>query len=188
MTYQLAIQTAESAPEGSRETLRQVGQTYGFVPNLLGGLANSPAALHAYLGLAEQFAKSTLSPAEQQVVSLSVSAENRCGYCVAAHSVLARKALTPTQIAALRDGSSLGDSRLDALAAFTRAVVAQRAWLQNGELAAFEQAGFSRSQALDVLVGVTQKTLSNYSNHLIDTPVDAAFEAARWTPAVRRST
>jgi uncharacterized peroxidase-related enzyme len=180
MTQRLTIHTLDSAPEASRKPLAQAAGSLGFVPNLLGGLANSPAALAAYLGLAAQFSSSRLSPGEQQAVLLAVSAENGCDYCVAAHSMLAGKLLSVAQIAALRDGSSTGDPRIDALVRYTRHVVSNRGWIDDAELAAFEAAGFRREHALDVLVGVAQKILSNYGNHLIGTPLDAAFAGTRW--------
>ncbi|OGT55907.1 MAG: hypothetical protein A3E01_14865 [Gammaproteobacteria bacterium RIFCSPHIGHO2_12_FULL_63_22] len=179
--------TVETAPVAARETLAAVNKNFGFVPNLLSGLANSPVALHTYLGLAEQFGKTSLSPAEQQAVSISTSTENRCDYCVAAHSVLAGKSLSPSQISALRSGTPTGNSRLDAVATFTRAVVNQRGFISEDQLAAFFGAGFNRAQVLEVLVGISQKTLSNYANHLLGTPLDAAFESARWQPAEDRA-
>lgn len=177
----LPIATIDNAPQGSRDTLATVKKNYGFVPNLLGGLAQSPSALHSYLALADQFGKSGLSAGEQQVVSLTVSRQNECGYCMAAHSVLAGKALAPAAIAALRAGESTGDARLDAVATLARKVVENRGWLAESDIEAFVSAGFSRSNVLDLLVGVTQKTLSNYANHVMGTPLDAAFEGARWS-------
>lgn len=182
MTPRLPIHDEASAPAEARQMLSKVRGAFGFLPNLIGGLAGSPSALRAYLALAEQFAGSSLTPVEQQVVALSVSAANGCGYCVAAHSALAAKALTATQIAALRDGGVLDDARLEGLAEFVRAVVDRRGWVDESVVIAFERAGYQRSQALDVLVGVAQKTLSNYANHLIDTPLDDAFESTRWQP------
>ena len=38
--------------------------------------------------------------------------------------------------------------------------------------------------ALEVVLGVAMKTLSNYANHLLDTPTDAAFADERWQRAV----
>jgi len=177
----LPIATIENAPPGSRDTLNAVEKKYGFVPNLLGGLAQSPAALHAYIALADQFSKSGLSAGEQQVVSLTISRENDCGYCVAAHSVLAGKALSPAAIQALRAGERTGDARLDAVATLTHKVVEKRGWLAEDDIEAFLAAGFTRANVLDLLVGVTQKTLSNYANHVMGTPLDEAFEGARWS-------
>lgn len=177
----LPIANIDTAPQGSRSTLGTVKQNYGFVPNLLGGLAQSPAALHAYLALAEQFGKSGLTAGEQQVVSLSVSRQNDCGYCVAAHSVLASKVLPSGAIAALRQGEPTGDARLDAVARLSLKVVENRGWISESDIQDFISAGFTRANVLDLLVGVAQKTLSNYANHVMGTPLDAAFESARWS-------
>lgn len=179
----LPIPSLEQAPEASQATLTAVKGKYGFVPNLLAGLAHAPAALHGYLALADLVAKTSLSPAEQQTVALAVSTENGCGYCVAAHSVLAGQVLSASQIAALRSGEPTGAPRIDALARFARAVVRARGWVEARELAAFLAAGFAREQVLEVLLGVAQKTLSNYANHLLETPLDSAFESARWNSA-----
>ncbi len=45
---------------------------------------------------------------------------------------------------------------------------------------AFFAAGYGTSEYLEVIVGVTVKTLSNYVNHAADTPLDTAFEAQKW--------
>ena len=36
-------------------------------------------------------------------------------------------------------------------------------------------------QVLEVILGIAYKTLSNYTNHLVDTPVDEAFAKQAWT-------
>lgn len=177
----LPIATLENAPQASRDTLQAVKSNYGFIPNLLGGLAQSPAALHAYLALADQFGKSGLSAGEQQAVSLTVSRLNKCGYCMAAHSVLASKALSSDQIESLRQGKPMGDARLDAVAELSTKVVENRGWLNESDIEAFLAVGFTRANVLDLLVGVSQKTLSNYANHVMGTPVDDAFAEATWS-------
>ncbi|MGD2055100.1 MAG: hypothetical protein PVG45_13450 [Gammaproteobacteria bacterium] len=40
---------------------------------------------------------------------------------------------------------------------------------------------------MDILVGVAQKTLSNFINHIAGTPLDKAFEEYCWTPRGRRN-
>lgn len=179
----LPIATVDTAPQGSRDALGAVQKKYGFVPHLLGGLAQSPAALHCCLALAEQFGNSGLSAREQQAVSLTASRQNDCGYCMAGHSVLAGKALPPAAIAALRAGQRTGGPRLDAVATLARKVVENWGWLAESDIEEFVSAGFARANVLDLLVGVTQKTLSNYANHVMGTPLDAAFEGARWSVA-----
>ena len=45
---------------------------------------------------------------------------------------------------------------------------------------AFFRAGYGTREYLEVVVGVTMKTLSNYVNHAANTPLDAAFQTAKW--------
>ncbi|MGE0641576.1 MAG: carboxymuconolactone decarboxylase family protein [Thermoanaerobaculia bacterium] len=178
------VHSQETAPEASRFALAGAQSKFGFVPNLIGMLADSPAAVGGYLGLGEQFDKSSFTPAERQVVLLAVSFENSCDYCMAAHTVVAGMSKVPAvAIEALRSGEPLPDARLDALARFTRAVVRERGRVSEPDLAAFLAAGFTQAQVLEVVLGVAMKTLSNYANHLAHTPLDPAFAPARWEPA-----
>lgn len=66
------VLTIGSAPAASQEALEGARRAFGFVPNLLGVLAASPAALHAYLSLSEAFNASAFTDVERQVVLLSV--------------------------------------------------------------------------------------------------------------------
>jgi AhpD family alkylhydroperoxidase len=177
------LHTVESAPAISATVLDGANKTLGFIPNLYAHLAESPAALQAYKQVGALFEKSGLKPEEQQVVLLAASVQNRCAYCVAAHSFIAKNMakVNGDIIAALRNGGALPDARLDALAGFARAVVRERGWVADGpELRAFYAAGYTPRHALDVVLGVTMKTLSNYANHLSATPLDDAFADEAW--------
>lgn len=177
------VHTRDTAPERARATLAQVEKAFGFIPNLTGMLAESPAALEGYLAVAAAFGRSGLSKTEQQVVLLATSVENECHYCVAAHSTLAAGDGVPAEVVgAIRGGAPLADPKLEALRRFTQAVVERRGWVED-ELPAFLAAGYTRANALDVITGVTQKTLSNYANHIAATPVDPPFQPHLWTPA-----
>jgi len=178
------IHTLETAPEASRPMLEEVQQSFSMIPNLIGVMADAPAALEAYLNVAAAFAKSSLSPLEQQIVLLTTSVENQCTYCVAAHTTLAQMQKLPEDVVrAVRSQQSLADPKLEALRGLTQTLVRQRGRVPTDEMKAFLNAGYSRSQALEVITGVAQKTLSNYVNHLAGTPVDAPFQPNAWTPA-----
>ena len=175
------IHTEESAPEGSAETLALSKAEYGAVPNLHAILAEAPVALAAYRQLWTLMAQGGFSPAEAQVIYLSANYENECRYCMAGHSVLAAHAgLTEDQIGALRGGAPLDDARLEALRRFTARVVSSRGWVQEDETTAFLEAGFTRAQVLEVVVGVATKVISNYANHLTDTPLDPFMADTVW--------
>jgi len=152
------------------------------VPNLLGTMAEAPALLNAYTTLAGIFDKTSFNPTERQVVLLSVSYENSCEYCVAAHSVIASMQKVPADVVeAIRKNQPITDPRLEALRRFTTAVVASRGWPTEEQTSAFLAAGYGRQQILEVVLGVGMKTLSNYTNHLAGTPLDAAFAKAAWS-------
>ena len=176
--------TPDSAPEAARQTLAESARKLGFVPNLYAGLANAPAALEGYLAVSACFDKCSLTPAERQVVLLVTSVANGCEFCVAAHSMIAKAMVgVPADVvAALREQREPDEARLAALAAFTRAVVEERGWVaDHPAFIRFLSAGYTPAQALEVVLGVTQKTLSNYANHLLGTPLNPAFEPERWT-------
>ncbi len=178
------IHTKESAPEAARETLEQVEAAYGFLPNLMATMAESPALAEAYFTLSSLFEKTTLTPVERQVVLLSASRENDCHYCVAAHTGGARRARVPAPvIEALRAGAKLPDGKLEALRRFTIAVVGKRGRLDDDEVEAFREAGYTRANLLEVILGAGLKTLSNYTNHIAKTPLDRAFAPMEWRKA-----
>ena len=185
----LALQSADTAPEGSVDSLEAANEAYGFVPNLIAALANAPAAVNAYHEISKAFESSSLSRVERQVVLLTTSFENRCHYCVAAHSVVAAMAgLPPETVVALREGEFIEPPRLESLRRLTTSIVRNRGFVPEEELEAFFDVGFTQAQVLEVLTGVTQKTMSNYVNHLARTPLDEVFKRAEWVhPAERTS-
>lgn len=174
------------APAESQAQLKAARDEYGFVPNLLGELAESPAALQAYTSLENIFSQTGLDAVEQQVVLLTVSYENNCQYCVAAHSTIGLKAgIDQAVIDAIRDGQEIAtDERLEALRRFTRAVVRNRGLVEQDDIDAFLEAGYTKANMLDVITGVTLKTLSNYTNHIAHTPLDEAFDGMRWSKPI----
>lgn len=98
-----------------------------------------------------------------------------------AHSVLADMADVPKAVTdALRAGQPLPDPRLEALRRFTTAVVEARGWVDKAEVAAFQEAGYDAQQVLEVVLGVGMKTLSNYTNHIAGTELDASFQHRAW--------
>ncbi len=178
------MHTFETAPEQSVPILEQVKSELGFVPNLMFVFAESPEALQAYLALSSLVDQTDLTPTERQIILLSASRANGCEYCIAAHTtVSSMQSVSPDVVQAVRDNTEIADSKLEALRQFTNAVVEKRGILSEEDKEAFLSAGYSRRTILDVILGVSMKTLSNYTNHIAETPLDAAFERARWKSA-----
>lgn len=183
-TRKFDLKTIDGAPEGSRPHLERAKKKFGFVPNLYRVFANNPVALESYVGVGDALAEhGTLSDTEQQLVMLTVSRQNECHYCVAAHSTIGEeKGLSEASIEAIRKNRSLDDPKLEALRRFTKAVVKERGWLSDDAVSEFLDAGYKKNQILEVYAIVAMKTLSNYTNHLAATPLDKPFEEKRWQP------
>lgn len=176
------IYTKENAPEASRPLLEDRENKYGFSLNLFGVLAESPAALEAYINLSSLIDKTSLSPQEQQILMIVISIENGCEYCVAAHSMVARNMVqVPSEIVdALRNQSVIVDKKINALVSFAKIMVQKRGYASQEDLQQFFSGGFTKAQALEVILVIAMKTLSNYTNHIAHTSVDKPFEAEQW--------
>ncbi len=173
--------TVDSAPADARPFLEGPQKALGFVPKLLLGLSNSPATLASYVELSKHFAKVDLTGIEMQTVLVVASVENACAYCVAAHSTFATNLkIDAASLKALREGTTLSDAKLDALATFTRALIRSRGRVTAMDMDRFLTAGYTREQGLGVLIGVAMKTIGNFANHYMNTPLDPQFAAQRW--------
>lgn len=189
MTYKirdLPLLTIDAATGKARALLEAAKQKLGFVPNMYAAMANEPALFEAYGRAYDAFrAECGFTPVEQEVIFLVISRENDCDYCMAAHSFVADKmSKVPTEVSdAIRDGRAIDDPKLAALAAFTSLMVASRGRPDDAEVAAFLAAGYSEGDILGIILAISVKTLSNYTNHLFHTPVDPAFAGRVWKAA-----
>jgi uncharacterized peroxidase-related enzyme len=175
------IHTHETAPDGAKAALQAAEKSIGFVPNLLRVLAEAPIALEAYLDLDDLLGKASLNPVERQVMMLAGSFANDCGYCMAAHSTVARMVKMPQPVLqALRSGVPLPDARLEALRSFTAEMVQTRGRVSDARIQQFLDAGFTRQNVLEVVFAAAMKTLSNYANTIAETPVDEQFASETW--------
>lgn len=172
------LHTRATAPFEAKPILDQANQTMGYVPALLAQMAEAPALLEGYAALSAIFRKTAFSPAEQQLVLLTVSVEHESHYCTPAHTVRARDAsLGESAIDAIRASRPISDPRLEALRLFTLKMVRERGFLADADLDAFVAAGFTRANAMEIILAVGLKTLSNYVNHIAETPLDPHLAA-----------
>jgi AhpD family alkylhydroperoxidase len=179
-----AVHDETTAPEAARPQLESAKRRMGFVTTLNGVMAESPELLAGYNTLAELFGKSSLPKDAKHVVWITASVENGCAYCVAAHSTLALRAgVSAEAVEALRTGKPLPDARLEAARRLTQTMVTKQGWVDDAEIDAFLDAGYTRRNVLDTVLGVGMKTLSNYTNHIAHTPLDPAWQAQEWTRA-----
>jgi uncharacterized peroxidase-related enzyme len=166
-----------------REQFDQIEQAMGFIPNMFKTLANSPATLGAVREIYNKANETEFSTTERHVVFQAVNVVNKCSYCVPAHSTNARKGDVSVEIdETIRKNSPLEDPKLEALRQFTIKIVERRAQVSVEEFSTFINAGWTRQSALEVLLLVALKTLTNYTNHLADIDLDDAFKPLEWSP------
>ena len=159
-----------NAPEGSQVLLAQSKKAFGMIPGLHAVMAEAPGLLEAYKIVHELFADSSFD-----------KVENACHYCVPAHTGIAKSMGVSDAITdALRNETPLPSAKLEALRDFTLSVIRDRGNVDDEKVQAFLDAGFTKRNILEVILGYSQKLMSNYTNHLANTPVDKAFEKFAW--------
>lgn len=180
----LKIHNIETAPEGSKALLEKSQKAYGMIPGLHGVLAGSPQLLTAYQTLHELFTQTSFNEEELTVVWQTINVEHACHYCVPAHTGIAKMMKVDDAISeALRNETPLADSKLEALRSMTLTMVRNRGQVSLEDLNTFYAAGYGEQQVLEIILGLSQKVISNYTNHIANTPVDAGFKKFAWEKA-----
>ena len=176
------IYTVEDAPDESKRPLAESHNVFGFIPNVLGVMAEAPPLLKAYMAVWEFFDNSSLGPVERQVVYLAANYANSSPYSMAGHSRLAQIEGVPEEIiSALRGGTPIAEPRLEALRQFTERTVETRGTPGQEETEAFLAAGFTNRNVLEVVLGIAIKAMSNYTNQLAETPLDDIIADFAWS-------
>ncbi|MEM6846922.1 MAG: carboxymuconolactone decarboxylase family protein [Pseudomonadota bacterium] len=178
------VHTLETAPDASKPLLENSIKAFGRLPSLHGVMAESPGLLEGYQHLHRLAIEGTaFDPTERTVVWQTINVRHACHYCVPAHTAIAhREKIDQAVIDAVRDETALPTAKLEALRTFTLQVLESRGEPSAADIAAFEAAGYGERAVLDIILILAQKVMSNYVNHIFDTPTDAAFAKFAWAP------
>ncbi len=175
------LHTKDSAPEASKVLLDGSVKAFGMIPNLHAVMAEAPGLLKSYKFLHDEFMHTSFNADEKTVVWQTINVEHACHYCVPAHTGIAKSMKVSDEVTdALRNETPLPSARLEALRRFTQQVVRQRGVVGDADVNAFLTAGYTKRQVLEVVLGVAQKVMSNYVNHLAHTPIDKPFAVFEW--------
>ncbi|MBU2899895.1 carboxymuconolactone decarboxylase family protein [Maribacter dokdonensis] len=178
----LKVHNIESSPEGSKPLLENSQKSFGMIPGLHGVLAASPKILEAYQTLHQLFTETSFNEEELTVVWQTINVEHACHYCVPAHTGIAKMMKVDDTITeALRNETPLADAKLEALRTMTLTIVRNRGNVTQEDLDAFYAAGYGEQQVLEIILGLSQKVISNYTNHIAHTPVDEPFKKFEWS-------
>ncbi|NPT37088.1 carboxymuconolactone decarboxylase family protein [Paraburkholderia xenovorans] len=175
------LYTIDSAPEQSRPVLQQLQQTFGFVPNIAGIMAESPVLIGAFVNLFQKVHAGTFTEAQIQTLLLTNAVTNACTWAVAFHTALAlNEGLTSADVEAIREGRQPADRRHAALSALTKTAIEKRGHLDEHDVSAFIAAGFRRDQVLEVLAVAAASTMTNYVGSIAQPPLEAQFQVHAW--------
>lgn len=185
--YKLTLEprTIKDAEPRAKSNLESAKESLGFIPNMYAYMANSPILLDSYLYAYALFRQeSSFTSVEQEVIFLTISRENGCHYCVAAHSFVGdAMSKVPTAVTdAIRNGITIPDAKLQALSQYTKVMLNTRGHPCNESTASFFSAGYTERHILNIIQAISVKVLSNYANHLFDTPLDDVFAGRAWQP------
>ena len=177
------LHTKETADDLAKPLLENSLKSFGMIPNLHAVMAEAPTLLEAYQVVDNLFKRTSLSNDEQTVVWQTINIEHQCRYCVPAHTAIANMMGVGDHISdALRNKTPLPD-KLEALREFTLKIIRQRGRIEEADLRSFFEAGYTKQNAFEVILGLSQKVMSNYVNHISETPVDLPFKSFSWQPS-----
>lgn len=177
------IHDADSASAEVRPHLLQLQNTLGFIPNVHAVIGNSAIATEAMAALQGAVARSGFSAAEQQIIQITTSTVNECGYCVAGHTAFSVMQGLPNDIiAATRNGGPIANGKLEALRSFTVAMVRQRGHVTQDQITSFLDGGYSEPQVIELITVIVMKTFANFVSISTNIPLDKAFQPHAWTP------
>lgn len=183
----LPLRGKDDADPAISAPLTQIEAKMGMLPNMYRAMVNLPALLDTYShGYTLFRAEAGFTPVEQEVVLMAISRFNGCHYCVAAHSFVADKmSKVPAEVTdAIRDGRPIADAKLEALREFAHIMTESRGNPTTDQAQAFLAAGYTEQHILGIILAISAKVISNYSNHIFHTELDAAFANRAWTPAL----
>jgi AhpD family alkylhydroperoxidase len=175
------VHTIDSAPEQSKPALRQLQQTFGFIPNIAGAMAESPVLIDAFLSLFQKVHAGSFTEAQIQTLLLTNAVTNACSWAVAFHTALAlNEGLSTADVDAIRSGRAPEDRQYAALSTLTRTSIEKRGHLDVRDVSVFLEAGFRRDQVFEVLAVVAASAITNYAGNIAQPPLEAQFQGHVW--------
>jgi AhpD family alkylhydroperoxidase len=167
-----------TAPEGSEPILRGALATGGQLPNFLGVLAGSPAALRGYARFRSELRRGNLPLATLERIALAVAQHHESQPGLALHARTARNAgLTLDEVALARQFDS-GDPKEQALLRFLEPLLTRDQRPQHTVEEARE-AGWTDEQLLEAIAYVAMESFTAMVNVAGDVPVDGSVEESR---------
>ncbi|WP_158840062.1 carboxymuconolactone decarboxylase family protein [Polaribacter sp. L3A8] len=165
------VPTKNEVSANNQAIFTQLEKGLGFVPNLYAAFAHSETALGNFLAIGN--GKTSFSAKEKEVINLAVSQVNNCVYCLSAHTAIGKmNGFTEEQILELRVGKASFDTKLNALANFSKSVAENRGAATPETVENLYAAGYTKGNLADAIILIGEITITNYFHKTTDVAVD----------------
>lgn len=162
----------ERVPDASQQTLKQIHAVFGATPNMFRTVANSPAALNSMWGAFGALGSGAIDAKLGEQIAVAIANRNRCEYCLAAHTMLGKKAGASAEEMAAAQAGRAADPKTAAALAFALKVVNERAQVSAADISALREAGFTDEHIVEIMAHVALNLFTNYVNVAFDVPLD----------------
>ena len=168
-----------TAPEASLPILKGASSSAGQLPNFLGVLAGSPAALRGFTRFRAELRRGTLAPDTIERIALAVAEHYHSQPGLALHQRTARGAgIGIDEVARAREWDS-GDPRHAALLRYLKPLLNDRAHGPQHLHEEAREAGWSDEQLLEAIAVLSLESFTAMVNVAGEVPVDGSFEETR---------
>lgn len=154
----ISLVNLSDANDKQKDLLMLTKKENRMIPNMYRAMVNSPGLLDSYMHGYKKFRiESGFTPTEQEVILLTISAENNCSYCMAAHSILADTvSKVPLEVTeSIRNNTKISDDKLRGLSAFVSTMVNKRGLPDENEVQAFLNSGYAEGHILDIILAIS---------------------------------
>jgi len=164
--------TIGQADPESAQKLSAIKAKIGMVPNVVGTLANSTAALNLYLASSHALSGGRLTARQREIIALAIGQLNQCHYCISAHTMIGKNAgLSSEEMIDARLGKA--SNPIDnAIAEVATKLVNKRGFLTSQDIAEAKAGGLDDGLIIEIIANLVHNTLTNYTNHVAQTEID----------------
>jgi uncharacterized peroxidase-related enzyme len=152
--------------------LADIHQAFGATPNMFKAVSNSPAALKSMWGSFGALGGGKLGAKLGEQIAVAIADRNDCEYCLAAHTVLGRKAGASAEEMTSAQAGQSSDPKTAAALRFALAVVGNRARIDDEHVEALRAVGFGDEEIMEIMAHVALNLFTNYVNVAFKVPVD----------------
>lgn len=160
------------ADTASKPLLDQITSAFGATPAMFRAVANSPAALEMMWAGFGALGHGKLGAKLGEQIAVLIADRNACEYCLAAHTMLGKKAGVSAEEMSEAQAGRSADPRTAVALGFAEALVTNRAQVTDADVDALRHAGFDDEQIVELVAHVALNLFTNYINVALAVPID----------------